>query len=399
MIVLNSYLHRAELADLIDRWLHDRPHPSDAARVKAIVNYNAVLTRRYLCAFAEDLMGAVFGVRPESQPFERKAEVKDFLIAHPHTTSRRIDELIRAYRDAPECYYRETPALGRLYHAELQGRRVCLGLIRLKRFRRIAEKSSRRIVDHVFSRICAEADRFAAERAARLRIPKEQLVTPPDEMLAEFQNAERRIVEGLRHNTLTTRDVRFAINDIAGMKIVADPEAFERLLAVIGAHPRIELLEREAHRGFYNATNLTLRVTLDKERLAEPRFDADMLDLLAERGLPRDSLAADYETFVRTGEDTVLLEIIVSNYPELLESEIGRCMHEERILRQRQNQRYQGHLARNVEYLMGFLFDFARSPRAALDELPFKPWGQYIEDYVDQVRRSLYTVTVRRMPL
>ena len=70
------------------------------------------------------------------------------------------------------------------------------------------------------------------------------------------------------------------------------------------------------------------------------------------------------------------MEIIVSDYEEMMESEIGRCMHEDRIIEQRLRQQYRGHLAKNITYLMEYLFTFPSSQQVELGELPFKLWNR-----------------------
>jgi len=92
------------------------------------------------------------------------------------------------------------------------------------------------------------------------------------------------------------------------------------------------------------------------------------------------------------------VEIIVSNYQETLESEIGRCMHEERIVRQRATKEYRGHLARNIEYLMEYLFAFSQSAERELPELPIKLWNRYLPDYFDEVLKRLYHIPSDSMP-
>ncbi len=91
-----------------------------------------------------------------------------------------------------------------------------------------------------------------------------------------------------------------------------------------------------------------------------------------------------------SGEQTIRLEIIVSSFAEMLESEIGRCMHEDRIMRQRQDQHYDGHLARNIEFLLEFMFALPASCETRLDQLPIQIWKRYLPDYFDEVRRNLF---------
>ena len=106
---------------------------------------------------------------------------------------------------------------------------------------------------------------------------------------------------------------------------------------------------------------------------------------------PEDANLA-FREFVLCGEDTVNLEIILSDYQEMLESEIGRCMHEDRIIRQRLEQQYTGQLAHNIEYLIGYLFMLPASNRMELEEMPIKLWHRYLPDYFDEVIKRLFNI-------
>jgi len=73
-----------------------------------------------------------------------------------------------------------------------------------------------------------------------------------------------------------------------------------------------------------------------------------------------------------------------------LESEIGRCMHEERIIEQRKAQQYRRYLAENITYLIEYLFLFPASLETEIYELPIKLWNRYLPDYLDDVLRKLF---------
>ena len=87
-----------------------------------------------------------------------------------------------------------------------------------------------------------------------------------------------------------------------------------------------------------------------------------------------------------------MLEVIFSDYQEMLESEIGRCIHEDRIIEQRLLQQYRGPLARNIGYLLEYLFVFPISGRRELEELPIKIWNRYLPDYFDEILKQLFRI-------
>ncbi len=115
-----------------------------------------------------------------------------------------------------------------------------------------------------------------------------------------------------------------------------------------------------------------------------------MLQVFDAHGYTPGQANAAFREFVQSGEESINLEIIVTSYLEMLESEIGRCMHEERIIRQRHNPRYCGQLAQNVGFLMEFLFTYPALPLPRLDRLPVRIRDRYLPDTFDEVRRKLF---------
>ena len=102
---------------------------------------------------------------------------------------------------------------------------------------------------------------------------------------------------------------------------------------------------------------------LPSDLLRAPPPSGHALVTLSYRGHAPENVARDYHEFLDTAEETVSLEIIVSTFQDFLESEIGRSMHEERVLNQRAHRDYNGAIATNARYLM----DYILNPRLAHD--------------------------------
>jgi hypothetical protein len=151
-----------------------------------------------------------------------------------------------------------------------------------------------------------------------------------------------------------------------------------------------EIVEQERHSGRYNATNLIVSFRPPREEILVQPLSKTIIEIMQIRGLSPEESNNAFIEFVRSGEECVNLEVIVSNYEEMLESEIGRCMHEDRIIEQRLRQQYRGHLARNIVYLMEYLFTFPVSGKLEIGELPIKLWNRYLPDYFDEVLRNLF---------
>jgi hypothetical protein len=397
MIRINSYLHRNLFYDIVRRWMYDLAYPSDAELITRLVHFNTTFVSRYLEIFSRMVLEKLHNTSLQTSKALLKSSLKDVLVASPPYLNERIEELIRDYRARPERYYRATPFNGTLFFTERGGTRWYIGSNRIKRVRRLAEKSARRITDSIFEAIKRRADALADDRARRLGIPREQLVTRSEDMDEEFFKAEDRFLEDLRAKRPIHFDEELIINDVAGLKVIAEDYDFSRVVETIRQLDGCKIVEEEPHSGQYNAVNLIVRYKPPKEEILKFPLGPGTLKTIEARGLDPDRAGREFADFVHIGEDEVNIEVIVSNYQEMLESEIGRCMHEDRIIRQRLQQEYRGHLAKNVEYLMVYLFNFAVSARSELGELPIKLWDRYLPDYFDEVIRSLFDLPPLRL--
>ncbi|MBW1808891.1 MAG: hypothetical protein JRJ87_11925 [Deltaproteobacteria bacterium] len=397
MILINSYLHRQTFYSVIKRWMYHRAHLHDAELITRLVHFNNAYISRYLQRFTEMVFKNLFGQNLKTRFAIVKRDLKDIIVTNPPSHNSRIKELIDSYHMYPERYYRETPFHGTLYFQPTSNGDLYLGSDRIKRVRRLAEKCARRIIDHTFEAIKARADELATDRARQLGVTREALVSHPGEMLTEFLKAEDRLLDDLRNHKPVSFAEDLAINDVAGIKIIMEDDDYCRVLELFNQAPDCEVIEEEPHQGHYNAINLIIRHTPPKSEILARPLGKPMLELIKRRGLDPEQANREFANFVHTGEDQVNIEVIVCNYQEMLESEIGRCIHEDRIINQRLQQEYRGHLAKNIEYLMVYLFNFAVSPQIEIGELPIKLWNRYLPDYFDEVMRSLFEIPPLRL--
>jgi hypothetical protein len=391
MLYIESFVHRDELSEIVKRWILDEPRPGDVRQLKRIVNFNSYITRIWGDWLMHRLLAGL-GLEPScSRPLHHKGDLKDLVTVRPLEQSGRIDEMIERYRRFPEDFYRETPIDGRVYLGGAGAEPRFLGTTRFKRYRRIAEKGSRRIADFVFRRIQLAAEQLADERAARLGIPREQLITPQAEMEEEFAHAERRIIKAIRNRTIHDELPLLPMPDVVGMKLIGGEADVDRLVEIIDRAEDLSLIERERHDGNYKATNLRVACRLPREQLLAAPPPPHFRRVLAYRGLPVDTIEQDYRELLETAEDTVHAEVIVSTFGEFLESEIGRCMHEQRLLEQRGTHQYNGPLSMNIRALMHYILILCRSPGSAeIAEIPIKMWVRYLPDAFEQQQMMLF---------
>ncbi|MBI5481568.1 MAG: hypothetical protein HY906_22115 [Deltaproteobacteria bacterium] len=390
MLYLESYAHRVQLAEIVSRWIVNRPRVGDVALLKGIVNFNSYAATLWLDWFTSELLTRVHGEAPRSFVCNTKGILKDYLVDHCTVHTPRVEELIARYRRFPEDYYRETPFGGRVYYLENGGRPRFIGSTRIKRFRRIAEKGARRIIDFMFTHIRDSAEAFAAERAQKLGIPLSALITPYEEQVEEFRHAERRVLKAIRRGTIQSELPIMAIPDVAGVKILASPEHYGDIVAALRATEGAKIIEEEHHTGLYNATNVRMAVPLPREGLRQKAPRGRAVETFLKRGFAADEIEPRYHDFLDYAEEHVMLEAIVSTYADAVESEIGAGMHEERVLAQRENPDYHGHFATNIRYLMDFVLGLCLAPsNEDLTDIPIKLWVRYMPDYPDVLMRRL----------
>ncbi len=394
MITITSYLHRNTLHDIILRWMYDDAHPSDAGQITRLVHFNIIYVSRYLQLFSDRLFGQLHRCNYHTRRTTLKGDLKDVIITNVPYPDARIEEMIHNYRNHPERFFRETPFHATMFFVYRNGVKLYIGSNRIKRVRRLAEKSARRIIDRIFETIKKNADRLAEERAGRMGVSRQQMVTTPEDMTAEFLKAENRLLEDLRYRRQIQDADRLVINDVAGIKVIVEEPEQDHLMDLVGQMKDCEIIEVEPHSGKYNAINLIVRFYPPKERILSRSLGHGTLKVMQGKGMIPAEANRDFVEFVRSGEESVDLEIIVSDYKEMLESEIGRCIHEDRIIEQRLQQPYCGHLAKNIEYLMEYLFSFPASSQIELGQLPIKLWNRYLPDYFDDVLKRLFRIPI-----
>ena len=395
MLYLESFLHRVELAEIVSRWIVNRPHPEDVGKLKRIVNFNSYIARIWVDQLARQLVSDLYGTVPQGTLVKNKGELKDIIVANPPYRNDRIEQLLGHYHRFPEDFYRDTPFDGRCYLLNEGSAERYVASTRIKRFRRIAEKGSRRIIEYMDERVRANADALAEDRARRLGIPKEHLITPEHEQIEEFLHAERRLLKSIRQGSIQAEFPILSIPDVVGMKLICEDDQRPRLLEMVRNNSHCTLLEEEEHRGRYNALNLRVAYVVPRELLRDQPPAAQQIRLMEHRGIASHHVLEDYRDFLSSAADHVLLEIIISNYGELIESELGRSMHEDRIVHQRSSRSYSSHIATNVLYLMDYILTLCLAPHhQPVDDVPIKLWHRYMPDYLDRLNRGLFQLPI-----
>ena len=374
---LTSVTQRERLLEVATRWFADQPEPGDGRFVSQVFIYESVIWAPTLRRFVADILRATYGGAVRLQRFETKDQLRSALCAGCADSSPRAGALCRQYRQHPEEFFPATPADLVLVTRE-DG--WPLAMIRLKRVRRIAEKASRRVADCLAGRIRTLAEGVAASRAVATGVPLAEFLSSPESMLDDFAQAERMVSRAFRDETPTFSPQDLRIDDVIGIKFVGTPEELQAIERSIASHPLLAGFEREEHRGRYNDVNLLVNLTLPDPGVVVDGAAGLDWSAAAGRGLASAALAREFAPYVESGARTVRAEVILTTCEELLESEFGRSIHEQRILEQRRSLPYSGRIASNASFLTEYLLMLAISPRVEMDRLPVQMWGRYLPD-------------------
>lgn len=338
MIRFNGFLHREQLAKVLDRILSmegntDATIREDSRDLKQIVNFNAYCGCLILDAFTRTLFERLYGAPALSDVVQTKGALKDVIAHNLAAVSPRTKALVAQYHGQPHEFYRETPLNGRVYRSGDEARRL-LGVSRVKRFRRIAEKASRYLIQ------------AAGAPTAR------------------------------------------PLNDILGLKALCEAGDIERFIGTLTELDGCSIEERETHTGIYEATHLGVRFRWPRNLILLHPPQGRAAEILARRGSSGD-IEREFRRFVETAEDEVHVEVILCSPAALVESEIGSSMHESRILAQRMEALDRNPSSRNIVYALDYLFRFCISSSPSLDLMPISLSGRYMPDYIDQLHARL----------
>jgi len=365
---LSSFIHRDDLFDIAERWLLGRLEPDDGLRITQILICDGFVLGQTLESLTKTFLHMVYGSPFKEERIQFKGQLRDAICGNPEDKSTRTRELVSLYQTNPEFYYREAPINGVMCQDD-KGR--LLGLYRIKRPRRIAEKANRYVANWIFRMVQDRAREMARERARKHNIPLKELITP------------KKLDMELDKSALK-------IHDVGGIKIVATEEELYTLEQDLYEHQNIRVIGRESFSGNYQAVSLIIEVPWNRQHVCRSYKDQRVWQKFLDRGLLKTELKKGLEPLLQGAKPTLKIELILSTYPDMVESELGNSLHEERIMAQRDNKVYKGYIPMNVEFLIEYLFALGTSPHVHIDHLPIKLWGRYLPDTVIDQIRALY---------
>ena len=192
---LMGFIHRDGLFELAIRWFSDHIEPADGRFLTKVFIYESLISGPAGQRFLMDILRATHGGSFGLKRIGVKDQLREAILTGCSEPTERMEGLFQQYLELPEEFFPQTPTDLILATGE-DG--ILLGMARLKRLRRVAEKASRRVADRLAGAIKRQARFLAQARADAVGIPLDRLLTPPETMAEEFATAERIISQAFR---------------------------------------------------------------------------------------------------------------------------------------------------------------------------------------------------------
>jgi hypothetical protein len=376
---LSGLLHRDRLFDVASRWLADHINKDDGQILTEIFALERAITSPLVRALVADLARAI---RPGDLRLTRvtsKDAVRKAIVDAVHDPTPRVEQLLAHYREFPEEFFPRTPV-----HMSLVtgGDGSLVGMVRRKRIRRIADKVSKRVADQLAGEIEVAAKSLAAARAGSFGVPLDEMVSSRQQMVDEFAAAERIVADRIRTGRLTFDPDQVRVDDVIGVKIIGSPPELARIEAALDSRDGTFACESEVHEGSYTGTHYLVDLELPPLEETISRFKGVDWSFSEGRGLSAYHLEEGLIDYLGSASPTFRVELILTTLDDLVESEFGRCIHEVRILEQRDRALYSGRIAQNASSIIEYMLELAISPTVQVESLPIKVWGRYLRDTV-----------------
>ncbi len=376
---LSGLIHRDRLFDIASRWLADHVNNDDGRVLTEIFALERAITSPVVRALLADLARAI---RPGYLRLTRvnsKDAVRKAIVDAVHDPTPRVEQLLAHYREFPEEFFPRTPV-----HMSLvtDGDGSLVGMVRRKRIRRIADKVSRRVADLLAGEIAVAAKSLAAARAGSVGLPLDRMVSSREEMVHEFAAAERIVADRIRTGHLLFDPDLVRVDDVIGVKVIGTPSELAEIEAALDAREGTFACESEVHEGSYSGTHYLVDLELPPIEKIITRFNGIDWSFAEGRGLSAYHLEESLIDFLSSASPTFRIELILTTIDDLVESEFGRCIHEVRILEQRDRATYSGRIAQNASSIIEYMLQLAISPTVRVEGLPIKIWGRYLRDTV-----------------
>jgi hypothetical protein len=378
--------HRDRLFDVAARWLADRLQPADGQIVTEIFAFERAITAPVVRHFVADLCRTCHHGDLYMERISSKDQIREAIVdaaAHP---SSRVAELIDWYRQLPEEFFPRTPV--RMSLVTLRNGKLA-AIVRRKRIRRIADKVSRRIADQLSGEIDAVARALAASRPRHHNTAPPPGISPSGIPAAVGGAAERLVADRIRSGRLSLAPEKNRVDDVIGVKIIGTPTELETIERSLDSLEYTWAFQREVHAGSYEGIHYLVDLELPSNETILSQMAGIDWSFAGGRGLEIQDLGCRFRSYIESCSRTFRVELILTTFEDLVESEFGVSIHEQRILDQRDLASDFGRIAVNASSIIEYMLRLATSPNVDIDFLPIKIWGRYIRDTVSHAIANL----------
>jgi hypothetical protein len=376
---LSGLTHRDRLFDVATRWLADKLDPTDGRTVTEIFAFERAITAPTVRRFVADLCRTCHRGDLYMERITSKDEVRAAIVAAASHPSTRVAELIDWYRQLPEEFFPRTPV--RMSLVTLRNGKLT-AIVRRKRIRRIADKVSRRVADQLSGEIVAVAKALAASRPRHEIAGVEREIAPPSTPAAVAGAAERLVADRIRSGRITLDPERNRVDDVIGVKFIGTPAELETIEGSLDTLEYTLASQREVKVGSYEGIHYLVDLELPPNEVILARMENIDWSFAAGRGLAVENLGDSFRNYIESCRRTFRVELILTTFDDLVESEFGVSIHEQRILEQRDLADDFSRIARNASTIIEYMLRLATSPRIQIEYIPIKIWGRYIRDTV-----------------
>ncbi|MCM2316485.1 MAG: hypothetical protein NDJ92_15150 [Thermoanaerobaculia bacterium] len=375
---LTGLTQRDRLFELSTRWLAGHPRTGDGRFVTEVFLLDPLISRPAV----EELFSAVLSTQwaANARQVRTKDELRRWLMSACRQPSERSRDLLSRFRLHAEQYFPTTPVDAFvLEEADV----FTAAMIRIKSITRLAEKAARLAT----ARITKEAQTLA-------------VVSDPSEASSQERHVEleRQICEAFELGQLRFEREDLRIDDLIGVKLAAPARRLDFLEWAIKAQGTATVVERTSHRGRYNDRQLVVEIDTPPVGLTIDRLLALDWSSAAARGIEPDDLRRAIPQYVESGARSFTIEIILTTWEELLESEFGQGMHEERVLRQRETGLHRSQTTTSVALALTHLLLLAVSPTVEVGDLPIRMTGRYLPETAIELIAKLYGLEIAHSP-
>lgn len=383
---LTAVTQRDRLFDVAMHWLNGRVGPGDGRFLTEAFLLDHAITAPLVARFFLEVTALLGSGDTRVNRLRTKDGVRRQIIAGWRTPSQRALELFALYRSREETFFPATPVD---LLAMTRGDGELVAMMRFKRLQRIAEKAARRVVDRVDHEVMRRLGCVGGHetRTSARDLSHELVAATEQEVCRDY---------GTGAIAFTHQELR--VGDVIGAKLIGNEQNLARIETAISSHSEVVSVHRSEHRGVYNDVQLEVELRCPSAGTTVDRLRAGDWMAARERGLDPESLRRNIPSYVEGGAQSFFIEILLTTWPELVESEFGRALHEERIVRMRFNPRYTGQLGTTVALATMYLMLVAISPVTVIDELPFRMSGRYLPESLVASVAELFGLSFARSP-